>query len=263
MASVTARPIVSNLSATEEESIVSSLVCEYMVTGLTSDTTYILQEALLTSGVPQPASYAPGDYNMILCNRYPSLIEGTTDSVLVRCEYKSIAEARSTFIFSGGTSLVQITTQVDIYGNLIEVAHTFPAEADPDYSGQTKFQGGDVPVMIPQTTLTCVGRLPVDFPDEISRYWTGSYNSQFWAGSPAYTWLCTRCDFVGKDLALNRQHYWEFTWEFQHNPQTWIPIAIYTDPRSGKPPADLVYGTGYKEVEWYGLIDFNELFPNT
>jgi len=249
----------------EEESIVATARTEYIVSGLVSTTAYVVEEALGTAGVPQPASYFPGDYNLILCNRTAKVIDDTARIVSVVCEYRSIAEARATFIFSGGTSLTQITTQNDIYGNQLYVQHTFPAD-DPDpnhFPGEVIYQGGDVPVMIPQTTLSAVGRLPVDYPDEISRYWVGSLNSTYWAGSAPYTWLCTRCDFVGKDLALNRQHWWEFTWEFQFNPQGWIPVVFFTDPVSGKPPQDLVPAYGYKNVEWYGYIDYNELFPNT
>jgi hypothetical protein len=265
MATATLKPHLESggIEGSEVESYVTSATAHYLVVGLTATDTSIIEEALNATNIPANASYMPGNTNLIVTRRDVRINSQDPTKAEVSIQYQSIGEANATFIFSGGTSLTQINTQTDRYGNQITVSHTYGSDPDPEYSGQTLTQGGDLPVLMPQTTLTATGRLPVAYPLEVSQFWVGSMNGNFWASGNPYTWLCTRADFRAIDLALTRPAVWEFTFEFQHKLDTWIPYAFFVDPRTGKPPAGIVIGTGTKLIDWYGIIDFNVIFGNT
>ncbi len=116
---------------------------------------------------------------------------------------------------------------------------------------------------MPSTTMTATGTLDVDYPDAISRFYVGSTNSTYWASNPPGYWMCTRCDFEAMAVGVGQVHRWQFTFEFQYSVVGWNVGIVYIDPRTNEPPSDLVEGTGYKNIDWYGSVDFNYLFPNT
>lgn len=250
----------------EEEGVYTGLTRKFLVTNIptTYPDTRRLADAMTQAGLPTNGSWAPGNSNLICTGRRVKMAPDSNTQAIVTCSYQPVAQSKSTFIFSGGTQLTQTITQNDIYGNQLSVSHTFPGDDnDADYAGQTKVQGASAPALIPSTTMTATGQLVVDYPDAVSRYYVGSMNSSYWAGSAPHYWMCTRCDFEGKAVGFGQSHVWQFTFEFQHQYTGWPFQIWYTDPRTGRPPADLVPGTGIKDVDWYGEIDFNYLFPNT
>jgi hypothetical protein len=67
--------------------------------------------------------------------------------------------------------------------------------------------------------------------------------------------LCTGADSEPADVSGSTNSYY-FTFEFTHKPGGWEPWVYFIDPRDDKPPADLVAGTGYKQIVVYEYVDF-------
>jgi hypothetical protein len=254
--------IIETHAANETEGNLDYLVRRFIVTGLAYTGTAGLWDALNAIGVPRANEWAPGNTNLVCVGRKVEFLSNSNTKAQIDCEYRPIADSKTNFIFSGGTQLAQVTSQVDAYGNQIAVAHQWPSN-DPDYPSQYHLQGLDMAVLMPQTTLVAVGQLPIAWPSAFAEFWVGSMNETYWSGADPYKWICSRVDFRGLDNGFGRQRRWEFTMEFQKNRNTWIPQTFFVDPRTGKPPSDLVPGEGIKNVDWYGVVDYNYLFPVT
>lgn len=250
---------IDGMEATELEGNITSLTRRGLVnpTG-TWTNSQMLWACLNDPGVPRYGDFAPGNTNLICVSRKVKLLPNCKNKAEIFCDYATLPDSNS-FIFSGGTSLNGVTTQVDRNENQIVVAHQWP-EDDPDTPLETEYQGVELNVMMPQTTLCATGQLPVDYPDLLSELWVGSMNATAWAGAAPFKYLCTRVDFKGLDNGIGRQRRWLFTFEFQKNLTGWIPQTWFIDKRTARPPRWLIPGVGYKSVDWYGLLDFNYLF---
>ncbi len=241
------------------------------VTGLT-DTDYgILWTAAETAGVPAVGSnLGTGKEYLFLTKRIPRLVsKGTVDIELVYMQsqvawdYTFMSGDFNTddiWPFEGDTSLQQTEHGQDLDGNFITVSYTYPDD-HPTRPGQTPpDQGGTISVLSPTTVLRTAGILYADYPDEITRTWTGSVNADLWAGDAPGYWLCTHCGFEPVNM-YEAVPAWHFRFEFTYNWQGWQPFVWWQDPETGKMPGDLVADVGYKEVTWYPEMDFNWWFP--
>ena len=65
---------------------------------------------------------------------------------------------------------------------------------------------------------------------------------------------------------------WRYVMEFQYNPDTWNPLAIFIDDRTGRPPAagltdaGVTFGPdagGIKKIRRYTEADFGALVGTT
>lgn len=256
---------IEELEEVEEEGVVRSLIRNFLVTGLTATGLPTpLTQAKAASGIPQHGDAAPGNTNLVVYRRTARIVPNTPTACYVTVEYKTVGDWENSFIFSGGTNLSDIQTDVDYFGNRISLSYTYP-ETYPDENlrGQVYTTAINESVKSPETVLTATGSLYVEYPNEISAEWVGRLNSTFWAGAPAGYWLCTSCEFTPRDIGFGRPHLWQFTWTFQYKPQSWIVIAKIVDPNTGQVPADVVLNTGVKQIDWYPWKDFNIIFGNT
>lgn len=259
---------IDRIEDVEEEGVIVHSTFYFMVYNLsnTNGDRRTLDEALATSGIPVLGNTAPGNTNLALYRRTPRPLPDSPTKVEIKCEYKTVADYENSFIFSGGTSLSQVQTDVDYYGNPIQLSYTYPANYYiPALAGETISERMNETVFVPRTVLTATGSLYVNYPDEISQGWAWHVNSTAWANKPAGYWLCTSCDFTARDVGLGRPHLWKFTWTFELEPRDpgWPVVAKIRDPNTGNIPFDAVQGTGVKNVTWYPSRDFNELFGNT
>ena len=205
------------MEAVEEEGVIRSLVKIVRVQDLanTNADERTLWEALAVSGVPVQGDRAAGNTNLVLHRRTVSPIQSSPTQARIVCEYKTIADWTNSFIFSGGTTMEQTQTDVDYYGNRIALSYTYPNDyPDENLRGEIYTTAINESVMVPGMTLTATGSLYVNYPNEIALQWLGHCNDTFWAGAPAYSWLCIGCDFTSRDIGLGRAHLWEFTWTF-------------------------------------------------
>lgn len=258
--------LINTISVVEEEGVVVSMTRQFMVTGLTPTglPTPMDQALFLTSGVPQHGNAAPGNTNLRVMRRSYEMVRDTPSAGIVTVEYKTIADVANSFIFSGGSSIQQKQTDVDYYGNRIQLSWTYPSDyPDENLRGKVYTTAMNESVTVPHLTMTATGSLFVNYPNEISLRWINKVNSTFWAGAPAGYWLCTACNFRGRDVGFARAHLWEFDWTFEFNPESWFVVAKIRDPQTGNVPDDVVDGVGVKSVDWYQPLNFNEIFGNT
>lgn len=253
---------IKELGCVENNGVVESLRRSYMVTELDPTSgPNLMWQVLNVSGIPKDGDLAPGDTNLVCVGRQVQPLSNSNTQAEVVVEYRTVGSADG-FIFSGGTALTSTVTQVDAYRNQVVVGHTWP-EDDPDetLAGQTQYQPIDLSVMQPQSTLVATGMLRVAYPDHVSRLWTGAMNGAAWASANPYEYLCTRVDWTPLDVGFGKTRKWMFRFEFQHDYTTWVPQVFFTDPRTNKPAYNLIPGVGQKYVDWYGILDFNFLFP--
>lgn len=251
---------ISELEVVESHGVVQSLKRSYTLYDLDPTTTAgVMWQALTHPGLPVDGSLAPGDSNLVCSGRQARLVPNCNTKAEVVVTYEPIGQANR-FIFSGGGSLTNTRTQVDRFGNEVVCAHQWP-EDDPDWPNKVDLQPIDLNVMQPQKTLVATGPLYVAYPDQVVDLWVGSMNSAAWAGRGPYEWLCTSCEFNPMRVGYGQARKWMFTFQFQHDFTTWVPQVFFTDPRTNKPAYGLVPGVGTRYIDWYGLLDFNILFP--
>ncbi len=273
MASVTLD--IRTLSAEERGGTIVSLQRRAFVTGLATQDFGVLMEALDDAGVPQAGDSLPGFDNLVLVKRAPRVFDQANPSkVEIDLEYRAKGGGAWRllprqdgsgndlgFVWRGDTTLQQDRSRVNFFGEEIVVSHTYPS-SDIELGGQTINQTGVINVQRPKTTLSNAGVIQASYPDNISRFWTGTVNAAFWAGNPPGTWLCTRVAFSALDLSLAIPTWnFEFSFEFDYLGQQ--PEAIFNDarPTQGGPPINLVDGVGFFSVFWYPELDFNIEFP--
>lgn len=247
------------LSFEERDGQLVRLIREYHVSGLTSEDWRILAEALTAAGVPAYGDFAVGFTEMIAISRNARLVPGTKDHVVVEVIYERIEPQQYNGLFRGSTSLQQIQTQVDRFGTPITVAHFY--DGDPVFGTGWQYQGANVSVLAPRTTL----RLPIilftDWPHALADIWRGRMNSTWWAGAPPLTWLVSNVTFQPQNVTLFSVSKWNFEFEFMHDPTGHDPQVAFQDQRTGRPPTNIVDGVGLVTAEWYPELDYNYLFP--
>ena len=256
---------IDSTQAVVEEGVTRSLTKIYRVDGVTQHgDERALWEALATPGIPQHGEKAAGNTNLAVHRHTLNPVPGTPTSVRVVVEYETVADYRNSFIFSGGASLNQVQTDVDIYGNKISLSYTYPNDYHIEaLQGQPLISSINESVYVPRSVCQATGSLHVDYPNQIVEDWAWHMNSTFWNGWAAGYWMCTSCDYTARDIGPGRAHLWEFTWTFELNPLGWPVISKIIDPNKGEVPPDVVYGVGIKPVDWYPSRNFNDIFGNT
>lgn len=221
-----------------------------ILTGLTStDPDSSIAEILSSSVLPAAGSSITvnGDA-LYLRGRDPEITEGR-EIARVRLRYEGGGDSSggtSEELQRGGTvSVQQIQTQKDRDDNQITVTH----------NGVT--QGGEISVFVPQAEPFIETIEQTSNPDALALSWVGYVNSASWRGQVAGSWLVTNASYNEIDTGTNR---YKFRWGFQNNADTWLPVVVYIDPETGRPPDGLVADQGIKTVPWYFERDFNSKF---
>lgn len=138
---------------------------------------------------------------------------------------------------------------------LIVLAHRF-GPRDEKFKDQTKFQTGEITVMQPHRNFTVQGYKNTAAPWLIEKGIINKVNNQLWLDGDRWEWMCTEVTWEAIDANNN----YKMKLEFQHNPDTWQPTAVFNDQRNGRPPSDMVEGAGYRQIEYHEEIDFNNYF---
>lgn len=95
-------------------------------------------------------------------------------------------------------------------------------------------QPGSVSMQLPFHTVTYT-RTESSSPGDKSKAYTGRINSDSVFGDPPHMWLCMK---IGGSSRDNGKTY-DVTYEFQRNPESWDPDAVFIDGETGQP----VFGT--------------------
>ena len=254
---------IDTLEAEEADGVIVRLVKRARVVGLTDTTHVALFSALAAAGIPVSGATLAGAPELVLTRRITKLVEGDRTAVDVDLVYDHALNKGQSIdtphyglvVGEVSASINQVGSNLDENGNPIVLSHTYPS-SDVDYAGQTKVQGGEITFAQPQVTVVYKGIKNTLYPWLVSRALVGNVNSTSWGGRPTGEWLCTACNYRPYDGTNGR---YEFSIEFQHNPDGWDPTAVFLDDRTGKPPSGLVQGTGYKTVSRYQLVDFEAI----
>ena len=243
-------------------SLTRSVLVQIPYADHTVHTWAVVEQALLQPTVPQYGS-SPTEYpTLVLVKRNAKLVPGTHNQVEIILEYGNRLSAGIDFVIEGTSSLSQVTTQLDIYGDPIALEHTYPADdPDPNYASKTFEQGGIVQVLDTVTTLSAKGVLGIADPPSFIGSWIKTLNGTYWYGGEVGEWLITNIDFKPINVTDANDPFYQFTFQFSYKRGGWNPDAVFTDARTGKPPSGLVEGTGYKTVDSYLYSNYNKLFP--
>lgn len=258
---------ISTLEAEEKFGILQRLVRVAHVKGLEETDYLVLMEALDATDLPKEGDGLDGDRNLILTGRVVRVIDKSKCEVTLTYEHfmnegqsfnNCLARGRQ-FCGELRANIQQVQTNKDKNGAMVTVSHTYPS-SDPDYGGQTKTQTGELQRFVSQKTVTYTGILDTNTPWETCNALIGKVNLASWQLGAARTWMCTAASWKMADIGDTGDIMrFFFTFEFQHNPDTWDPTAIFIDDRSGKPPADLVENVGYRTIEYETGVDFDAL----
>jgi hypothetical protein len=251
------------ISYLERDGSPSRLVRRFKVTGLTGETDWQLAEAArsaLNSAGYTYNSAPTGEPGLTLTEVQITSVSGSTDTVEGSVTYVAIGQEDNTFRFHVDAGLQQKQTQNDRWGNALVVSHTFPAN-DDDYPSETRTQLGEPPVLLPQMRLRATGIIRTYNPLFFAADWVGAVNGTWWAGGAPGTWLCTGAPASPVYLDATPPR-WRFSFEFQYQPEGWNPLVYFRDAREGgKPPPNLVQGTGIYYADLYRPKDFRTVFP--
>ncbi len=208
----------------------------------------------------------------------------SADAVKVKITYKGYP--LPTYEFDG--CLTQVESNLDIHGNPILTQYTYPVDYpwDPRKAGFTVTQGGLVSKDVNETTLTVkflivpgvvsfygVMDLPpgvflrpgavlsaTDLMSLITYHYSGSINNApYQLGvllGDVHQWKVTRVSGVSNDGGQT----YNASMTFQFRLATWDPLVVFVNPDDGKPPADLVAGTGYYQPQTQRAVTF-PFFP--
>ena len=162
------------------------------------------------------------------------------------------------------SSVQEIQSETDFNGLTISVSHTFP-ETDKDYPGETRTQGASVQLRVPTTVYTRNLLAYTEYP-EVYQAILGSVNAATWFGHPAGYVRCTsvrpvQCWRVAAGEGFVTKWMIQFTFEMCY--KGWAEQVAYIDERTGRPPENLVQGTGMKAVQVSEYYDFNQLFDTS
>lgn len=256
------------------------------VFGLPGDGAARLFHALNAPRVPKYGDLHPVISGLPVSRVYAALESGSTNIATVTCEYFYPTGGNMHFVNIEdirGASLPQLeitstvqpsTTQfyLDDAGNKHQILLPYsrhPPEGEPGPSQELPLQSGTVEYQLPMTVFRYMRRerTPVDVIRNKARAFVSTINSiAIFGESDIHYWMCTRLDGVSDDAGRTSN----VTYEFQRHPDTWNPVAIYTDPDTQRPVTDaetllpgltngknVVNGIGRFRI--YGARDFNEL----
>ena len=227
------------------------------ITGIEGDASRKIVIARNTAGVPRYGDPHPAETSCKLRTiRFESL---STDIVKAYLHYSQKSIDRSAPPgdppqIEVGSTLSQVSSNKDISGNEITVAHTFPS-TDDDWPDEKKEQSVPVSRLVPESSLT-YNQTEYNSPGTKSRYYVGRMNAAPWQGGATKTWLCTSIVGRSNDGGFT----FSVAYTVQYRGDTWDGEVVYIDPRTGRPPANLENGVGKKRVVIYQTANFDNAF---
>jgi len=258
------------LEASERHGALRRLVRACYVNGIDTTTWELLTQGLDNAEVPQYGSYltdaAVNASDLMLVERNPRIQD--KNSVMVELVYENFMDLPENLDnprggYIGGEvrcNLQQKTSNLDINGDQITVSHHYP-EDDPQYPDETKTQGGEIQYFEPQRAIHIRGIKQTQTPWLLANAIIGRVNNATWSGEAARTWLCTgvrwKLAWLGPGATGLHRYFLDF--EFQYDADTWDPTVVFIDDRTGKPPPDLVEGTGYKTITKMPSCNFDSV----
>jgi len=223
-----------------------------------------LTEAINAPGIPKWGSAPNSTSQLRVVTKNARFLGREIQEVVVTIEYQAVGDTGGTrlneFVFTYASGLSQIPVQRDFFGNYTTAAYQYPLD-DPDYPGAFEIQVADLIRQQPFFTIYATGLLARQYPLQTVERWIGRVNAFGWGGVPAGWAMITSVVPQPHNLAAPVP-VWQFEFEIQVTPLGWSQEAIFRDPRSNRPPADVMPGVGIVTYWLNPSDDFNEIFPS-
>ena len=237
--------------------------------------------------------------HLVLTERIPALVESSPTKARIDLVYTGVGGEgqklqRGGTIGSGSATLEQITTERfddverDESGNVtgstdtqITVEHTFSdgtagfaddvgtiPEDKHGRQGKKIIQTGEISVLSPTFTLNIGGLINTETPISFSQQWIGKVNFFAWGPYGPREWLIMSAGFelhgeASLDASRELKTWYRFNFTFGRKQGGWDPSVVFIDSKEGgKPPRGLLPDKGFKTIEWYDAVNFNDLFPH-
>jgi hypothetical protein len=228
--------------------------------------------------------------NLILVERTARLVANDTGMVDVDFRYESIPEGGNQDLDVGdpdgivygkmNASIQQAKTNFyresgdpNKEKKPIIVGHLYKPD-DPDFANRYFEQGGEVEVPKVMKTYRFSGTKATNAPRTVANGIIGCVNNSLWMDEEKFTWMVMMVEWIKQGTNDQGITIYRFTFEVQHNPDTWNPTAIFLDERTHRPPTGLrlknqpmpfgagVMLAGVFEVPYQRPIDFDKAFGN-
>lgn len=245
-----------DLEVREDEGVVVFMRRSYIVRVLAGGGIQNFAQALSTAGVPKAGSQTSRYPNLILKERNCSLVNNDPEYVRIELVYVGKGIDEQVGFFVPRTSLKQVATQNDRFGNQITLTHTFPSDHDT-FPSQTITQGVEVSTLTPLVDINRTRTLNITNMTTFAQSWNGTINSNVWGGDPPGTWLCTSVTGKLLDGSNPNRGKYKVDFTFQYDPRGHNPFVVYIDSTTGRPPKNISPGTGSKTVDWYKPRNFD------
>lgn len=243
---VTLDILQGSISVSESAGIITSAKRTALVSGNWSSLSAAAGDILSDANLPAVGhKITINGQDLHLEDRDVRLIDGGDAEVELAYKRRDTPE---TMQYRIGTSVEQVTTQLDREGNPITVTH----------NGVT--QGGEISADDSLTVLEAEFVTQSATPGTVVATWGNKVNSTAWMGGAPGEWRVTHASAELVDSTTSPHPEYRFRFQFTHRAGGWQPAVAFVDPETGNPPPGLVAGTGYKTVNHYHEIDFNTVF---
>lgn len=252
--------LIDEASAQSDENGVTA-VRKFLVTGLTSQASGRLLEALNVVGIPRRGQRHPNLAGILVKSVSAVPVQDSPSKAFVIVSYAAPTyntqepsqTGKPTYRLGGSTS--DFETSEDNKKKQMILTHTKKSQ---DADGNTVEevlppQPGKVSIQKPQAYLSCERPepLPINYRKLFS--YIGCVNSATFQGYPSRCWLCTAIDV--EEVGDRGNVSYQFSLKFD----TWDVRLVYIDPATGAPVENPVEGKGIKSFKVYPEVDFNQL----
>jgi hypothetical protein len=221
----------------------------FHVTGFTGAASQRPFEAETATGIPTYGSAHPDIAPLLVVNKSVRMIDADNARVVVTYrrprenQKPDPADNDETPTLTMSVSLVEITSNKDATGADILVT----------YDGIS--QSAEVTKQLPLITFR-LSRREQDHPTLRALDCVGKLNNaSFTIGGQSLAAGTVLCSNISTRTDDNSETFF-VEYEFQYFAAGWEVVVYYIDPDTGRPPADLVAGTGIKPVPVYEEEDF-------
>lgn len=265
---------INTLEVVERNNTLQRVTRVAIVTGLTANSYEVMLEGLDEVGVPNYGDHLDpipdrAAFQLIVNERRVNMVDKHTAHVTLTYENAyNIDSVEDSFdnphmgLVSGEVrcNVQQKSSNLDINGNQVVLSHTYPAN-DPNFPGQTREQGGEFTYYVAQRSFSVHGIKATNAPWAVANSINGRVNFLPFSGEAARTWLCVganwRPESNGRHIDGIARYYMRF--EFQFDSDTWDATVVYIDDITGRPPANLVPGTGIKTIQKIQAVNFENI----
>ena len=254
----TTPPLIPESRIVEEFGEIAEAVMVHVVGPINASSIgHLFAQAAVAPGIPQPgASLDVVYFPNVRCEiRTPRVVswDGMAGNVRMECVFRlQRPQQEAQYPLRGGSSLNQVTTEVDRNDNRIVL------EWDNPDTEKTEYSYPDVTVQVIHGHFSREIVEQADNPDAIVAEWVSHVNAADWRmPGDAGEWLCSDVQYELVDRFTEPKRY-RFNFEFERKPGGWKYTVRFL--KDGEDPGDLIEGVGVKDIEWHDPKDFTTKF---